>query len=124
MCQVFIQEVEDKSNTPFGFKVSYGTRMKFVDYRQQYRFDLLQGDYETLFRRVFSELPDAEMELPSYMPQSWKQFWEDSEKAGRVMEQIGLSPQNMIDKAILFGKKTLIDVKKKTETVPEIKPIE
>ena len=84
----------------------------------------MQGDYETLFRRVFSELPDAEMELPSYMPQSWKQFWEDSEKAGRVMEQIGLSPQNMLDKAILFGKKTLIDVKKKTETVPEIKPIE
>jgi hypothetical protein len=123
-CQIFIQEIEDRMNTPLGFRVTHRIQVKFFDYRYQYRFDLLQSEYEKQFQRVLDDLPDSEMEFPAYIPQSWQQFWKDSEKAGRAMNIMGPSPQNYLDKILLFGKKTILDVETKTEYIPEIIPAE
>jgi hypothetical protein len=123
-CQIYTQRIEDKLNTPSGFRVTNRIQVRFFDYRYQYRFDLLQSEYEKQFQRVLDDLPDSEMEFPAYIPQSWQQFWKDSEKAGRAMNIMGPSPQNYLDKILLFGKKTILDVETKTEYIPEIIPAE
>ena len=123
-CQVFIQEIEDRINTPLGFSVTHRIQVKFADFRNQYQFDLLQGEYEKQFLRILNELPDAEMELPSYMPSYLQQFWRDSEKAGRAMKIMGPSPQDVLNRILLFDNLKPSKVEVKTENLPEILPVE
>ena len=123
-CQIYTQRIEDKLNTPSGFWAVSKTQVKFSDYRLQYKFDLMQLEYENQFQRLFNELPDAEMEFPAYIPQCWQQFWRDAEKAGRVMEILGPSPQNYLDRIILFGEEKPYKIESRTENIPEIRPAE
>ena len=123
-CDVYLKKIESRINTPSGFMVSSSTLVRFVDYKYQYKFDLQQIKYENVFRRVFNELPDTEMEFPTYMPQSWQQFWRDAEKAGRVMDILGPSYQNYLDRVILFGEGKPYKVESRTENIPEIRPAE
>jgi hypothetical protein len=123
-CDVFIKKYQDRANTPFGFKVNYSVQVGFTDYRYQHKFDLMQLEYENQFRRLLKELPDTEMEFPVYMPQSWQQFWRDAEKAGRAMDILGPSPQNYLDRIILFGEEKPSKVESRTENIPEIRPAE
>ena len=48
-CQIYTQRIEDKLNTPSGFRVTNRIQVRFFDYRYQYRFDLLQSEYEKQF---------------------------------------------------------------------------
>jgi hypothetical protein len=120
----YTQRVEDNLNTPSGYRKSYKIQVKFVDYRYQYKFDLMQLEYENQFERVLKELPDSEMELPAGTPPAWQKFWKDSGKAGQAKKIMGPSPQDYIDGILLFGKKTLLDSDVKTEDIPEIRPTE
>ncbi len=124
LCDAYKTMYENRVNTSFGIKVSYKVQVGFTDYRYQHQFDLMQLEYEYQFRRLFNELPDTEMEFPTYMPQSWQQFWRDAEKAGRVMDILGPSPQNYLDRIIFFGKEKPYKVENKTDNIPEIRPVE
>ena len=123
-CQIYTQRIEDKLNTPSGFRAVSKTQVKFSDYRLQNKFGLMQLEYENQFRRLFNELPDSEIEFPSYMPSYLQQLWRDAEKAGRVMDILGPSPQNYLDRVILFGEEKPYKVESKTENIPEIRPAE
>jgi hypothetical protein len=123
-CDVYLKKIESKVNTPSGIRIEYRTQVKFLDYRLQYQFDLMQLEYENQFQRLFNELPDTEMELPAYIPQSWQQFWRDSEKAGRVRDILEPSPQNYLGRIILFGEEKPYKVESKTEDIPEYRPAE
>ena len=123
-CQIYTQRIEDKLNTPSGFRVVYKTQVKFSDYRLQYKFDLMQLEYENQFQRLFNELPDSEIESPSYMPSYLQQLWRDAEKTRRVRDVLGPSPQDYLDRIILFNMEKPFKVEIKTEDIPEIKPAE
>ena len=124
LCDAYKTMYQERINTNSGLRVSYKVRVGFADYHYQHKFDLLQLDYENQLRRVYNELPDAEMEFPSYIPQSWQQLWRDAEKTGRAMEQIGPSPQNYLDRIILYGNQKPYKTEIKTENIPEIIPAE
>ena len=123
-CDVYLKKIESKVNTPSGFRVEYRTQVKFSAYRLQYQFDLMQLEYESQFQRLFNELPNTEMEFPTYMLQSWQQLWKDAEKAGRVRDILGPSPQNYLDRIIFFGDEKPYKVESKTEDIPEYRPAE
>ena len=123
-CDVYLQKIKSRINTPSGFRVVYKTQVKFSDYRLQYKFNLMQLEYENQFQRLFNELPDSETESPSYMPSYLMPFWRDAEKAGRVRDILGPSPQNCLDRIILFGEEKPYKVESKTENIPEIRPAE
>ncbi|MCQ2275806.1 MAG: hypothetical protein MJZ87_02490 [Bacteroidales bacterium] len=124
LCDAYKTMYQNRVNTTSGIRESYRVQMGFADYRYQYQFDIMQLEYENQFRTIFNELPDTKMDFPAYMPQSWQQFWMDAEKAGREMDILGPSPQNYLERIMLFGDEQPYKVEIKTENIPEIRPAE
>lgn len=124
LCDAYKTMYENRVNTSSGIRVSYNVQVGFTNYRYQHQFDLMQLEYENQFQRLFKELPDAETESPSYMPSYLMPFWKDAEKAGRVRDILGPSPQNYLDRIILFGEEKPYKIESKTEDIPEYRPAE
>ena len=124
LCDAQITMYQNRVNTTSGIKVSYEVKVGFTDYRYQHQFDLMQLEYENQYRRLYNELPDPEMEFPPYMPQFSQQILRDAEKARRVTDILGPSPQNCLNRTILFGKERPYKVESSTEDIPEIRPAE
>ncbi len=122
-CQFYTTKIEDRVNTPSGYRTNTNTVITFVDLQKQVEFDRLQSAYEASFKKLLEQLPDPEVSF-STMNSSAQDLFRQAEKVRQAKEVLGPSPMDMLNRVLLNCEKTILSQEKKTIMLPEIRPAE
>ena len=122
-CHVFITKIEDKINTPSGYRTYTNTEIKFADLQKQVAFDRLQSAYEASLIDLLKQLPDPEVSFSKINP-SAQDLFRQAEKIRQAKEILGPSPMDLLNRILLNCEKTILSQEKKTIMLPEITPAE
>jgi len=122
-CHVFITKIEDKINTPSGYRTYTNTEIKFADLQKQVAFDRLQSAYEASLIDLLKQLPDPEVSFSKINP-SAQDLFRQAEKIRQAKEILGPSPMDLLNGILLNCEKTILSQEKKTIMLPEITPAE
>ena len=123
-CQIYINKIEDKINTPQGYKTGSNIQIRFVNIQDQLFFDQLQRAYDVLLKQTIKEIPEPEMSFPPWTSETMQQMMKQAERTRQAKEKLGPSPNDMLMRIVLFGEKTKISEKTEKIILPEIRPAE
>ena len=123
-CQIYINKIEDKINTPQGYKTGSNIQIRFVNMQDQLIFDQLQRAYDVLFAQTIKEIPEPDMSFPPWTSELTQQMIKQAERTRQAKEKIGPSPNDILMRIVLFGEKTKISEKTEKIILPEIRPAE
>ena len=123
-CQIYINKIEDKINTPQGYKTGSDIQISFVNLQDQLIFDQLQRVYDVLLAKTIEEIPEPDMSFPPWTSELTQQMIKQAERTRQAKEKIGSSPNDILMRIVLWGEKTKISEKTEKINLPEIRPAE
>lgn len=120
-CQIYTSKIEDKINTPQGYKTESDIQIRFVNIQDQMNFDQLQRAYDVLLAHTIEEIPEPDMSFPPWTSELTQQMIKQAERTRQAKEKIGPSPNDMLMRIILLEEKTMLSTEKETFFIPEIR---
>ncbi|MBR4536059.1 MAG: hypothetical protein IKO62_05315, partial [Bacteroidales bacterium] len=123
-CQIYINKIEDKINTPQGYKIGSNIQITFVKIQDRLIFDQLQKAYDVLLAQTIEEIPEPDMSFPPWTSELTQQMIKQAERTRLAKEKLGPSPNDMLMRTILYGEKTKMSEKTEKINLPEIRPAE